>query len=295
MPEESPTAPGAPSRPTRDAAVISLARQVRLLRRSVADLARSWERGRDATRPVERRQVEALERIAAALERLESRPVAAPAATEAIGRADRVRWAIEEGLWEEARRLAAQLAAEEPGSAEAAGLIEQVERGRESAAAALRARLDASQAVNDSEAVLDYRRQLAPLLSEAALRELDRDLLRWLLALLMKRMRTGTVRADVASLATRVAETFPETPEGASLRASLPTLRRSAGLCARCARPYTGVEDACPECLAAAAASQPGPTILPLREDADEVEAEPEPADPFEDADGDGQAHRGAD
>ncbi len=110
--------------------------------------------------------------------------------------------------------------------------------------------------------------RLVPLLSPDARRELDRDLIRWFLALLMKRMRTGTVRGDVATLAARVAEVFPDTPEGASLRASLPTLRRSAGLCPRCAKPYTGVEDACPECLAAT----PGPTILPLR-DEDEQEA----------------------
>jgi hypothetical protein len=47
---------------------------------------------------------------------------------------------------------------------------------------------------------------------------------------------------------------FCHTVEGASLRASLPTLRRSAGLCPRCAQPYTGLANACPQCLAA-----PGP------------------------------------
>jgi predicted amidophosphoribosyltransferase len=47
-----------------------------------------------------------------------------------------------------------------------------------------------------------------------------------------------------------VADAFDSTPEGASLRAALPTLRRSVGLCARCGRPYNGIADACPACLA---------------------------------------------
>jgi predicted amidophosphoribosyltransferase len=49
-----------------------------------------------------------------------------------------------------------------------------------------------------------------------------------------------------------VAVSLYQTPEGASLRASLPTLRRAAGLCARCARPYKGIADACPACLTGA-------------------------------------------
>ena len=57
------------------------------------------------------------------------------------------------------------------------------------------------------------------------------------------------MRADVAELAEAIVEAFPATNEGASLRASLPTLRRSAGLCPRCAEPYAGEDDACAECL----------------------------------------------
>jgi hypothetical protein len=64
------------------------------------------------------------------------------------------------------------------------------------------------------------------------------------------RLRSGKIQPDVAILAGRVAEIFSHTVEGASLRASLPTLRRSAGQCPRCAQPYTGIADACPACLA---------------------------------------------
>ena len=55
---------------------------------------------------------------------------------------------------------------------------------------------------------------------------------------------------EIAVLATRVAGAFDTTPEGASLHAALPTLRRSVGLCACCGQPYTGIADACPSCLA---------------------------------------------
>ena len=41
----------------------------------------------------------------------------------------------------------------------------------------------------------------------------------------------------------------PPRTQGASVRAALPTLRRSVGLCPRCAQPYTGVAEACPRCL----------------------------------------------
>ncbi len=78
------------------------------------------------------------------------------------------------------------------------------------------------------------------------------------MAMIQKRLRGGAMRPDVAILAARVAESLDATPEGASLRAALPTLRRSAGLCARCGEPYTGLADACPKCLATAMLSPLG-------------------------------------
>ncbi len=58
------------------------------------------------------------------------------------------------------------------------------------------------------------------------------------------------MQTDLAVLAGRIADAFSHTVAGASLRASLPTLRRSAGLCSRCGQPYTGLANACPACLA---------------------------------------------
>ena len=74
----------------------------------------------------------------------------------------------------------------------------------------------------------------------------DRELAGWFLSLIHRRLRTGTIQVDVVNLATRFSESFAATAEGASVRAALPTLRRSAGLCPRCGQPYLGVAEASP-------------------------------------------------
>jgi hypothetical protein len=147
----------------------------------------------------------------------------------------------------------------------------------------LRARLDASRKANDPDSVLLLHDELAPHLEAVALAELDQDLVRWLIRLIQRRMRAGTVRVDVVELAGRVADRFGATLEGASLRASLPTLRRSAGLCPSCGEPFTGIEDACPRCLAsrlAATAAGPPPADEPEGSDEGQGEDEPGPDEP---------------
>jgi hypothetical protein len=111
------------------------------------------------------------------------------------------------------------------------------------------ARLEAARLANDADGVLEFYGRLTPIMPLDQLAEQQARVLPWLMALLMRRMRGGTVRADVAMLATKISDRFGTTVEGASLRASLPVLRRSAGLCPRCALPYKGIEDACPACL----------------------------------------------
>ncbi len=192
--------------------------------------------------------VSRLEVIVQALENVDLQPQASTGSDSA----SEIREAIREGRWDEvlerveSLRLGGDLSPE---------FEAEVHRHRESAETDLRARMDASRQANDAESVLQYRAQLLPLLAEEIRKPLDTELIRWCMALLMKRMRAGTVRADVAQLAESIAETFPATSEGASLRASLPTLRRSAGLCARCAQPYAGEQDACPRCLGTASPS----------------------------------------
>lgn len=197
-------------------------------------------------------------------EAVASRPAAAERVENAPGRKPEriaeVRQAIRGGLWADARALVTGFAEAHPGDADADRLGDELAEARRTAAEEILARVEAARGVNDAERVIELREGLGPLLDPEPLRELDRDLGRWFLLLIGRRLRTGTVRTDVAALAGRVAEAFDDTPEGASLRASLPTLRRAAGLCPRCAQPYRGVEDACPVCLAAQAVPPPPPT-----------------------------------
>jgi hypothetical protein len=123
--------------------------------------------------------------------------------------------------------------------------------GAREEAATLRARLEAARAANDPGRVLEIRATLATVLEPEQSALLDRSLARWFMDLIQKRLRQGAISAEVVELATRVAAALDSTPEGASLRAALPTLRRSVGLCARCGSPYTGLADACPACMGA--------------------------------------------
>ncbi len=203
----------------------------------------------------------ALERMAVALERSLAEP------REAVdGKAMAfagARQAILDHRWDQADRLISALTRDHPESSEVRGLADELAEARREAADGLKAQLDAAQAVNDPERVIELRDALTQHLRGDPLRELDRQLVQWLMTLIQKRMRTGTVRGDVVALATKVAGSFGDTPEGASLRASLPTLRRSVGLCPRCAQPYVGLANACHQCQAVAKA----PVLAPLPAD----------------------------
>lgn len=220
-----------------------------------------------------------LDRIAAVLE---ARP-AAPTPTTAIDGLATMAAAIAEGRWADAEAMLA----EHPDHPRAARFAEELSAAREDAAADLRGKLEAAQAVNDPERVLELHGGLAPLLTAEALAEVEGAVVKWFLALIMRRLRGGTVGPDVADLAARVAERFPRSVEGASLRASLATLRRSAGLCPRCARPYRGIAEACPLCLASPATAGPPVEAAPPpppRTAPPDADDEPEPA-----PDGDGR------
>jgi hypothetical protein len=132
--------------------------------------------------------------------------------------------------------------------------LAEVDAAREAHIAALRAKIDAAREAKDPLQVLDYHRELDEIAEPGSLHEEDRALVRWLVQQLQRRLQQGIVNAETADLAGRIAESFAGFPEGASMRAALPTLRRSAKLCARCGKPYDGIDDACPECLIAAIA-----------------------------------------
>ena len=136
-----------------------------------------------------------------------------------------------------------------PDDPELALMREQFARARRDAIQVTLSQLSAAREVNDPDRVLEIYQLVLPSLDHAERTSLERDLAKWFLTLIHRRLRVGKVQPDVVHLATRFSETFASTVEGASVRASLATLRRSIGLCARCGQPYTGIADACPKCL----------------------------------------------
>jgi len=172
-----------------------------------------------------------------------------------------IRRAIRTKQWDEAREKLSTMTEDLVDDSRLNILQRELENAVESARVEHLADLEAARAVNDPERVLELHQYLAPLLEAEARALLEADLSGWFLRLIHNRLRTGRIQAELAQLAGRIAETFSHTVEGASLRASLPTLRRSAGLCPRCAQPYTGVANACPTCLAQPPAT-PRPTSL---------------------------------
>jgi hypothetical protein len=154
--------------------------------------------------------------------------------------------------WAEAEALLDAFEAEFLGDPELDRLKNQLVSSRRNAAQEHLARLEAARQVKDPDRVLEIFQVVGPGLEAEARTSLERDLAKWCLDLIHRRLRTGKIQPEVVLLATRVAETFGTTIEGASLRAALPTLRRSVGLCPRCAQPYTGNAVACPKCLSGA-------------------------------------------
>jgi hypothetical protein len=214
---------------------------------SVADGAEAAIR---ATYLMEAHLVPTLTRAAVALERLAASSPS-DAATQA---AEAVRRAIEEGRWTGAKKLLQDFARDHPQSPEAATLASELADARQAEADKLFVRLDAATLGEDPAEALDCRDKLTRHLSGEALRDLDLRVARWLAGWVRGRVRRGDIDADVADLAARGAERFSDTAEGRTLLAAVPDLRRRAGLCPGCARPYRGRADACPACLSASPA-----------------------------------------
>jgi hypothetical protein len=221
---------------------------------------------------LESRALPVLERIAIALERAPT--IGSSAEVHMRGRdlAD-VRQAIDAGQWTLAESIVRELIVENPGDPRVAALADELARCRQFAVEDLRQRIEAARQANDPEGAIAARDELGLILQGDAIHEVDQTLVKWLMVLVQRRLRTGTVRPDVVALAGRISESFGGTTEGASLRASLPTLRRAAGLCPKCSEPYKGVGDACPKCLAASSAPTPSPASFEP-EEAEETEPE---------------------
>ncbi len=160
-----------------------------------------------------------------------------------------VRRALRSREWDEAAALLDAYSTTGSDDPRLALLRKQMESAKEAVRTEQLAQLDAARQVSDPERVLELHQSLIPLLDSETRGPLEADLSRWFLRLIHNRLRTGRIQTELATLAGRIAESFGHTVEGASLRASLPTLRRSAGLCARCGQPYNGMANACPACL----------------------------------------------
>ena len=165
-----------------------------------------------------------------------------------------IRIALRNSNWQDAETLVRMFEEGHPDDPESIRIAQELTAARDQSSQEILAKIKAAREVNDPDRVIELRESLKPILKGDPLRDLDRDLARWFMNLIQKRLRAGTVGVDVAVLAARVAGVLDETAEGASLRASLPTLRRAASLCPRCAQPYGGIADACPACVTQALA-----------------------------------------
>jgi hypothetical protein len=193
---------------------------------------------------LERRIAPALERIATALERRPVRAAADPV-TEAV---TRIREAVQAGRWNVAQLELESAGLQFPDHPELESHRATINRGRECAIEGLHARIVAAREVNDPGHVLELRDEIYPLLATDAQGALDCEMIGWLMQALQRRLRSGTIGLDVVELAAKIVDRFAHHKEGASLRAALPTLRRSAGLCGQCGQPYRGIANACPRC-----------------------------------------------
>lgn len=110
-------------------------------------------------------------------------------------------------------------------------------------------RLELAKGFRDLSTALAVRDELSLLVSQDELMSLDAQMIEWIMIELQKKLRAVPIGEDLIGLIQLVVDRYAATSQGASLKAALPTLRRSVGLCASCNKPYRGAEAACPECL----------------------------------------------
>ena len=107
----------------------------------------------------------------------------------------------------------------------------------------------------DADRVLDLRDQLIQCIPQDQQRSLDRELAGWFCRHAQKELRAGRAQMIVGALA-RAVETLSDEKEIRQLREALPMIRRSAGLCGYCGRPYRGERPRCPNCMASGAKNE---------------------------------------
>ncbi len=192
-----------------------------------------------------------------------TKPAAEPTAAEARQQAiDAVVEAIRREWWDQARRLAAAFAERYPDAPDAKELASRVETAYARKVQLLREQLDQAEKAGDAEGLLNARDRLSAYLNGTQLHQVDRRVAHWMATLLRAALVQGKAR-EVVGLAERVADSFGDTtPEGGQVRSSLPTLRRSAGLCPDCGQPYDVSLARCLACEAKRAAKKPAPATM---------------------------------
>ena len=125
--------------------------------------------------------------------------------------------AIRAANWADAQTRLDELEATFPDDPELSALREQLARARHAAVQSTLAELSAAREVNDPDRVLEIYQLVQPSLDQAAHAALERDLAKWFLSLIHRRLRLGKVQPDVVHLASRFAESFASTMEGASV------------------------------------------------------------------------------
>ena len=258
--------------------------EIEVLTRLVATLIDHLAGDRSSRVQFESRALPLLERIAIALERGAVIGAGSAGHDESAAEDRRVvadaRGAIDEKRWDRAQAILDGLATHGSAQPQFDSLRAELHQARSRATTQLTEQIEAARQANDATGALKARDELGELLSGDDLKTLDRSLIEWLMKLIQRRLRARPIGGEVAALATEIANRFAGTPEGASLRAALPTLRRSAGLCPRCSEPYLGVDDACPKCLAQAGQTPAQlPTLTFVTDDLDAVVSDSKPID----------------
>ena len=107
--------------------------------------------------------------------------------------------------------------------------------------------LTAAKKMGEADEVLDLRESLIPRLSESKLLQIDTELANWVMQHFQRSLRAGKAALVAESLG-RAVKALEHIELIQRLTASLPTIRRSAGLCVECAKPYRGEDGVCPPC-----------------------------------------------
>jgi hypothetical protein len=118
--------------------------------------------------------------------------------------------------------------------------------------------LDTARSSGMVRKVIELRDALTQYLKGESLHDLDRELVRWLRELIERRTLAGTVNAGLAGGVARALDSFGDMPQADPLRASLPGLRRRAGLCQDCGQTVANHETTCADCKPRRAARPAG-------------------------------------